>query len=55
MLGTFRQVGTMVQSRIDTIADVCVEGPGQCSQASSVSEIGSDRSKGSKRRVLKLL
>ena len=53
MLGTFRQVGTMVQSRIDTIADVCVEG--QCSQASSVCEIGSDRSKGSKRRVLKLL
>lgn len=34
----------MVQSRINTIADVCVEG--QCSQASSVSEIGRDRSKG---------
>lgn len=53
MLGGFRQVGTMVQSRINTIADVCVEG--QCSQASSVSEIGRDRSKGSKRRELKLL
>lgn len=48
MLGGFRQVGTMVQSRVNTIADVCVEG--QCSQASSVSEIGRDRSKGNCRR-----
>ena len=55
MLGAFRQVGTMVQPYSRALTRRERVWRGNAVQASRVSEIGRDRSKGSRRRMLKLL